>query len=302
SSGVVEMSGGGPRVMRLLDLADDDARGAQSAILRAFRLFLLFHVATRTWFWFLREPHDDTAFRVTLAALLTLCALLAVRPGWQRRATVAALAVLACKLVDSFPSTSNHFFIEILCVALLAAFDLESGEERALCLVTLRWVVVLVLFWTGLQKVLYGTYFDGQFLGFSIATRASFADLFQWILPAAEIDRLRGLRPIGVGSGPFAFQSPLGWLVSNGVYVFEIVAPALLLVRRTRPWAAVAVIAFTALIEIGAREFLFGALFVNLLLLFFARPVNRALLPAFALFYVWMIGVRLGWLPTVAFN
>lgn len=288
--------------MRLLDLADEDDCRAQPITLRAFRLFLLFHVATRTWFWFLREPHDDTVFRVALAALLTLCALLALRPRWARRATVAAAAVLACKLVDSFPSTSNHFFIEILCVALLAAFDADSPEERALCLLTLRWVVVLVLFWTGMQKVLYGTYFDGQFLGFSIATRGSFADLFQWILPAEELQRLRGLRPIGVGSGPFALQSPLGWLVSNGVYVFEIVAPALLLVRRTRPWAAAAVIAFTVMIEVGAREFLFGALFINLLLLFFSRPVNRALLPAFAVFYVWMIGVRLGWLPTVAFN
>jgi len=288
--------------MRLLELADEDDRSAQPITLRAFRLFLLFHVATRTWFWFLREPHDDTAFRVALAALLTLCALLAVRRRWQRRATVAALAVLACKLVDSFPSTSNHFFIEFLCVALLAAFDPAANEERALCLVALRWVVVLVLFWTGLQKVLYGTYFDGQFLGFSIATRGSFADLFQWILPDEELRRLRELRPIGVGSGPFAVQSPLAWWVSNGVYVFEIVTPALLLVRRTRPWAAAAVIAFTVMIEIGAREFLFGALFVNLLLLFFSRPINRALLPVFALFYAWMIGARLGWLPTVAFN
>ena len=288
--------------MRLLDLADEDDRSAQPITLRAFRLFLLGHVATRTWFWFLREPHDDTAFRVALAALLTVCALLAVRRRWQRSATAAATAVLACKLVDSFPSTSNHFFIEFLCVALLAAFDAEAEDERALCLVTLRWVVVLVLFWTGLQKVLYGTYFDGQFLGFSIATRGSFADLFQWILPAEELRRLRAMRPIGLGSGPFALQSPLARLVANGVYVFELVAPALLLLRRTRPWAAAAVIAFTVMIEIGAREFLFGALFVNLLLLFFSRPINRALLPAFALFYAWMIGVRLGWLPAVAFN
>jgi hypothetical protein len=91
--------------------------------------------------------------------------------------------------------------------------------------------------------------------------------------------RLRALHPLAPGNGPYAIRSPLALLIANGVYVFEMVTPVLLIWRRTRPYAAVAVLIVLAGIEVGARELLFGVLFVNLLLLFFARPVNRTLLP-----------------------
>ena len=138
---------------------------------------------------------------------------------------------------------------------------------------------MIVLFYSGVQKVLYGTYFDAQFLGLSIGHKPGLAWLFSQFLPADEMARLRALHPLAPGNGPYAIRSPLALLIANGVYVFEMATPVLLVWRRTWPYAVVAVLIVIAGIEVGARELLFGVLFVNLLLLFFARPVNRTLLP-----------------------
>jgi hypothetical protein len=287
---------------RVLALTDDADRSAQAAIVRAFTLFLLAHVAIRTLLWAHRAD-DWIAARYAMAAALAVCAWLGWRrPEQARTAAAAAGAVLAIKLIASFPTTSTHFFIEFLCVGLLAFCDPRVGDERALLLSTVRWLTVIVLFYTGLQKVLYGTYFDAQFLGVSIGHKPSFAWLFGWLVPAEEMARLNDLHPLGAGKGPFAIRSPLALLVSNGVYVFEMLAPLALVWRRTRPWAAVATLMVVAAIEIGARELLFGLLFVNLLLLFFDRPVNRALLPVSLAVLAVLTASRFGLLPHFFFN
>ncbi|MDX2168109.1 MAG: hypothetical protein SF182_13630 [Deltaproteobacteria bacterium] len=291
------------RAARLLGLTDGVAsEDAQAGLARGFQLFVLLHVSARTLLWALKDD-DHLALRLMLPAGLALCFLVAARrPAWARRATLAALLLLSTKLFASFPGTSNHFFIEYCCVALLTLCDLRDAGERALALNAARWLMLIVLFWSGVQKVLYGTYFNAAFLGFSVAHKPSFAAVFAWLLPAEELARLQGLRATAVGSGPFAINAPLARLVANGAYLFEIVAPCLLLWRRTRVWAVLATIGFLVCIEAGARELMFGALFVNLLLLFLPRPVNRVLLPGFAAFYAVLIATRLGLLPKFQFN
>lgn len=296
------MDAGSVLAARVLALTDDADRSAQAAVVRAFTLFLLAHVTVRTLLWAQRAD-DWVAGRYLMAAGLAACAWIAWRrEAHVRAAAVAACAVLAIKFAASFPTTSNHFFIEFLCVALLAFCDPRVAAERALLLSTLRWMTVIVLFYTGLQKVLYGTYFDAQFLGVALGHKASFAWLLGWIVPPEEMARLQDLHPLGAGSGPFAIRSPLAVLASNGVYVFEILTPAALVWRRTRPWAAGAALLVVAAIEAGARELLFGLLFVNLLLLFFARPVNRAVLPASLAVLLALAASRFGLLPRVVFN
>lgn len=291
------------RAARLLALTDGVATAdAQAAVARGFQLFVLLHVSARTLLWALKDD-DHLALRLALPAGLALCfAAAALRPAWARRATLAALLLLSTKLFASFPSTSNHFFIEYCCVALLAFCDLSDAGERALALNAARWLMLIVLFWSGVQKVLYGTYFNAAFLGFSVAHKPSFEALFRWLLPADELARLQGLRATSVGAGPYAIASPLALLIANGSYLFEIVAPFLLLWRRTRPWAVLATVGFLVCIELGARELMFGALFVNLLLLFVPRPINRTLLPGFAALYAVLVASRLGLLPRFQFN
>ena len=76
----------------------------------------------------------------------------------------------------------------------------------------------------------------------------------------------------------------------------------LLLQRRTRTLAAAVTIAFMALIQSGARELFFGSLFVNLVLLFYDRDVNRKLLPLFGLLLATLVAVRLWLAPGWGFN
>jgi hypothetical protein len=291
------------RAARLLALTDGVASDdAQAGLARGFQLFVLLHVSARTLLWALKDD-DNLALRLALPAGLGLCFVVAaLRPAWARRATLAALLMLTTKLAASFPGTSNHFFIEYCCVSLLALCDLTDAGERALALNAARWLMLIVLFWSGVQKVLYGTYFNAAFLGFSVAHKPTFLAVFRWLLPAEELARLQSLRATGVGTGPFSIAAPLGLLIANGSYLFEITAPFLLLWRRTRPWAVLATIVFLICIELGARELMFGALFINLLLLFVPRPINRVLLPGFAALYAVFIGSRLGLLPKFQFN
>jgi hypothetical protein len=286
---------------RWLSVADEADRSGQAVKVRTFQIFLLLHVALRTWFWSLRD-NDDVWLRAVLVGGLTLCALAGLVERWARSAALLAALLLAVKLIESFPGTSNHFFIELLCVALVAFCNPAVADERALLLTAARWLTAIVLFYSGLQKVLYGTYFDAQFLGFAIATKGTFAAVFSWLIPVEELARLRDLHTVAVGNGPFAIDATLAVIISNGTYVFELLAPVFLLWRRTRPYAALAVIAFTVCIELAARELLFGSLFVNLVLLYFARPFNRLLLPGFVALYALLFASRLHLLPRLVFN
>jgi hypothetical protein len=284
---------------RVLELASDDAAPSDDRI-RAFEIILLMHVSTRLWIWAMRPYPGVGASKFLVAFAVTVLALAALRRQWEQRAIAAIAVILLAKVVATFPQTSNHSLLELLGVFLLAFLDRRSAEERSLLVQASCWIVAIVLFYSGLQKVLYGTYFDAQFLGAFIALKPSFAQAFGQIMPAAELSRLQSL-PIQVGAGPFAVNSLAVVVLSNSVYVVEIVVPILLLWVRTRTAAVVLAIAFTVALQTAARELLFGALLVNLLLLFPRQAVNRRLLPVFAVFYAFLLALRL-FAPGVFFN
>jgi hypothetical protein len=105
-----------------------------------------------------------------------------------------------------------------------------------------------------------------------------------------------------VGAGPYRFTSFPALAMANVVWVFELVGPALLLWRRMRAGAMLAVIVFLAAVESGAYEIMFGVLFVNLVLLFARTNWVGRLYPGFAALYAYLIGVHLGWFPKWLFN
>jgi hypothetical protein len=276
---------------RVLEITADDG-SHQVDKLRAFELILLMHVATRLWIWALRPYAGAGSAKLVVAAAATALALAALRRAWARFAITGLALILLGKVVATFPETSNHALLELLAVALLATLDRRSAEERALQLQACCWMVVIVLFSSGLQKVLYGTYFAAEFLGAFIALKPSFAEAFGSVISSAELTRLQAL-PISQGAGPFAVASPAVVVLSNAVYIVEIVVAFLLLWPRTRTAAAVTAILFTAALQAAARELFFGALFVNLLLLFPRSAWNLRLLPFFGLFYAALLVTRL---------
>jgi hypothetical protein len=304
----------------ILRLSADDPAGDAAARLRSFRLLALAHLLAELVISTLRW----SSLRIFAPGILAACAAVALALALPRRterlaAPLGAL-IVGFAAVRWFPNVANHTFLLLLALLALSWWDPRVEAERALALATLRWIAALVFFATGLQKLLHGTYFHGEFLAFHVAHGERFASLFRWVLPSEELERLRALGaaagalapgegfrafetlPPAPGSGPYRFASLPALAMSNLVWIFELCAPAFLLWRRTRAAAAIAVIVFLAAVESGAYEIMFGVLFVNFMLLFGRANWPGRLFPAFAVMYGYLIGVHLGWFPKWFFN
>jgi len=276
---------------RILGAVGDSKETDTDTQLWAFAVIMLIHVSARQ----LQRVDDPSELGPALVLVACLAAVAARR--LVRPALTIAAGITFHTLWLAFPFASNHLMLETLVLVALASFDLRRSEEREVLLQGLRWGTVIVLFHTGVQKLLHATYFDGQFLGYEIAATERFAAMFQLVIPEAEFDRLRSLDTLQAGTGPYSVQSPLFLLMSNGVYVFELSAPFFLAWKRTRVLAAVAAGLFLVSIEAGAREIMFGLLFANLLMLFLPGPVNRRLIVPLALVYSLVILSLFGMLP-----
>ena len=285
---------------RLFSYLDVDDRASRTAKIRAFQLTFLAAVGCEGWFTALRQWSDlDAQTGFGLFAITGSCAA-ALVPRWRRAAFACLALFLLWRIWASFPWAGNHRYLQLLLAALAAYIDDGKEDEQRLFLRAVRFLVVLVFLYSGLQKLAHGYYFQGQFLAYSL-WRDSFATFFRQILPQEEFMRLTSY--VGnVGDGPYLVSSPLFLAVSNFVWVGEIAMGTLLLWRRTRGVALGAAVAFMVGTEIVAREFMFGSLFVAAILLFSSTELNRAWLKfCLALFGVlWLI--RLGLLPMMDFS
>ncbi len=200
-----------------------------------------------------------------------------------------AWGLSALALVWLIPNLPNHLFLVVFCLTILQLVDLEDDRESVLGLWALRWVAVIVFAATGFQKLRYGTYFHGEFMTWAIANTERFAALFQALMPAEELQRLRDLPR----QGPFGTSWWPLVLISNGVWFFELFAPILLFFKRTRGPATVAIILFLFCIEVGAREWMFGCIFVSLMLMFPKKNYLPRAVPIYALIYLSILASRI---------
>ena len=285
----------------------DGVGGADN--LRAFRLFLLVHAAARS---FLTFPAEAPWWDSGLHATTIVAAGVACLPGMAQRLLPLVAALVAGQLVAAIvvgADTANHVFLELVFLCVCALCSVDDDDERALWLPVMRWLVAPFFFYTGFQKIVYGSYFDGQFLTYMAATTDHFHAVFQFAIPEAELERLRAFNgaPVApgrysppVGAGPYRVEAPLFVAMSNAVYLFEMGAGIALLVPRLRALAALAAIGFVVAIEAGARELTFGALMIALLLLFVEGAWMRRVLPLLLAFYAYLVLADhhgLGWLP-----
>ncbi len=284
-------------VDRILAVVGDTDGKMRTAKLRAFRQFVLLHGAVRSWLWLVFFGFLDPLRVGISAGILTPRFGFALVPKAEHTAPRLALPVLLLQIIWTFPFADNHFFIEVVSVVLLCLIDRDREGDEVLALQGLRWMAVIILFHTGLQKVLYGHYFQGDFLAFMVGIDERFSDLFQFLLPADEVARLQSYNPMRSGDGPYRVDFLPFVLASNAIYVAEMVLPLLLMIRQTRTVAALASIVLVLAIQLGAREAGFAFLFTNLLLLFLPADVNRKLLPGFGLIYLYVLGAVLGFLP-----
>jgi len=246
----------------------------------AFRRFVLLEAAVHAWV-VVAHGHEPLFAEVALASAVALTPL-AITGLLPRLATVAAraaFAVMVARLLVVFPDAYNHLVLETLFVGVAALTRAGDVLEERLLLALVRWLVVIVFFWTGLQKVLHACWFRGEFLALAIATNPHYGDLFALAMPE-EVARLRALLPLRPGAGPFLVDALPFRLLSNLVWMAELVLPVLLLIPRTRRAAVAASVAFLVAVQVVARELVFGVLFTNGLLLF-APAIYRRAFPVF---------------------
>lgn len=267
----------------------------------AFATLLLAIVAVEYWSRGIPKWDHLGPQYLGTAVLVSLLALLGIAWPRARRGVFALIAVLHVGIiVAEFPEAANHSHLEATLCGLAALLDVRRDEEAALLRDAARCLFAIVLFYAGLQKLLSGYWFAGQYLAFSLA-RPTFQPVLAPLLTAEDFTRLTAY--VGaVGDGPYRVETPLFLLASNGVYVVEMALAPLLFWQPARGLAALAAIGLIVVIEIAAREFFFGLVFLNLALLFLPPSWHeRARWPgAAALAYLLL--VRLGVAPAMVFQ
>ncbi len=299
---------------RILALAGPHEETGWKTNLRWFRAFVFLQMGLRSFLSLdLDAPPESgiSSILPVLRVVMIMVAAMGLVPRFTLWSARIASLLLLLEIAATVPFTANHVFLEFLVLALLGLLDEREQREGELLLQAIRWLVAVVFFYTGLQKVLYGCYFDGQALSYLAGTEDRFRLFFQHLIPAEEMQRLISyneklvepgkFRP-ALGSGPYRVDSLWFIIVSNGVYIFEMLAGVLLIVRRTRSWAVGASIVFVIMIELGAREITFGALMINLLLLSSKRTWVKWLFVPFAMLYLYLVAAGVGWVPMFEYS
>ncbi|MGH0030551.1 MAG: hypothetical protein ACQGVC_12220 [Myxococcota bacterium] len=245
----------------------------------------------------IRLLEAEGELRAVWAAGFALAFAASFVPGLLRHAALLGLACGSWKLAAVFPHNSNHFFLEYLCLVFAGLARWSREDDRVVFLRAVRVLPVWVMIWSGLNKLVYGTYFNGAFLGATLPG-AGFANVFGWMLPADELARLLATQP----PGPYAFSAPLALVASNLVWAGEIVCGVLMLVPRLRTLGLAGGVALLVGIEAGAFEVMFGTLMLNMMGLYAPAAWSRRLLLGSALFYASLVASKLGLLPDWGFN
>jgi hypothetical protein len=289
-----------PGLPRYVSFLDGDAPGSEPRKVRAFQIILSLTICAEYWVKALNAWHELFPIEFAALAAATLLATVVVQGRW-RRAGLAGFALLQLGYVWAhFPHTGNHRYLELVFAALLAFLRDDDDDEVRLTLRSLRWMVVVVLFFSGVQKLVHGYYFRGQFLAHSM-WRDWFRTALGPLLPAEELERLTSY-VVAVGDGPYLVSSPGFVAISNAVWILEIALAVLLIPRVTRGVAWIAVCLFVVATEAVAREFMFGVEFVAAITLFARGDATRRLVvPAAVVLGVFVL-MRLGVLPEVLFN
>lgn len=270
------------------DVAVDPVR------LTTFTQLLLLHLAAREWERAVVE--DLSRLRLWAAVVLTAGFFGSLSLRTIRLAVLTVAGVMAFKFWMLFPAGSNHFFVESICIGVVAGAwlaDFRQGpvleEPASIAICTLRWLPVLLLFWSGVQKLLFGTWFVGTFLAWRTLRDERFQAAFGDFLPPQYLEWLSD-HP----AGPYRFHETLPIVLSNVVWCSEILTGLLLMHPRTRKVAAWLAIVSIVAIELVARELFFGSLFVMLTMLFVRPWSGWKPVLAFSAVYALLLAARMG--------
>ena len=151
-----------------------------------------------------------------------LLAMMLIAWRWPRNARwpLAALGILQCVL--TFPRTATHAFLAAA-AGLLGAATWDDVAEHRWQLGTLP---IVALFWSGVQKLVHGLWFEGQALASLMVLREDIALVARPWLSQEIAAALHPLTFSTPGAGPFRLSG--GWVIlSNLVWGMELATPLL---------------------------------------------------------------------------
>ncbi|GEM_PF-6545860 len=265
-SRMTEERGPGPAA-RILGFMDGDGADDFRTI-ATFLTLLCLHVGLRHLHLGLRE--SQSIFLASGAIALAVAAGCAFesrrgRLRWSLPFGVGTVALFA----SHKPALGNHAALESLLLLAVALAVPVTAARAGTIAALFRWSCVLLFLHSGMQKIVYGAYFNGSFLA-----RRIHDDRFAWVLdlalPKAEFAALQSADPLG----PMVLESVGGLLLSNAVYLSEVGCALLLAIPSTRRLGLFASVLTVIGIEVVAREVGFGLTFILMLLLF--RPQTYA--------------------------
>jgi hypothetical protein len=266
---------------------------------RAYETILVLVIGVEYWLraipkWGQLAPH----YYWLLAMATIACPLALVRR--TRRPAFAALALSHAVLVwTEFPSTGNHAYLELLLCAFAGFLDPAEPGDARLYVRAVRWVAVVVLASSGLQKLWQGCYFHGEYLAFSLGAE-SFRPVLRPLLSHDEFARLTALTG-AVGDGPYRVGSLPLVAAANATWITELALGPLLCIRKTRMLAVAVALGLLLAIELAAREVFFGLVFANAILVFAPERAHRRAVPVVGVVLGVLALSRLGILPAMTF-
>ena len=279
---------------------DGDEPGTERQKLRAFGIILSLVVCTEYWTKYLNRADDVGAATIAALGVVTLLTVLIVHGRWRRPAFAGIAVVQIWYVLSLFPMAGNHRYLEMAFAGHLALLDDDHGPEQTLLLRSLRCMTVVVLFYSGLQKLVHGYWFRGQFLAWALWSD-SFQAALEPLFSAHDFARLSS-PTWSAGDGPFLVANPLLVVLSNAIWVTELTLAALLIPRATRRFACIATCGMIFAMELVTRELMFGVEFAAAILLFArGNALRRSVLP-FAVLLLAALLVRLGVVPDVGFH
>jgi hypothetical protein len=226
-------------------------------------------------------PYLDWSKGLMNAFVILGAVLVTRRRNYQLGALMlAAFHFLAVK--QNFPSSGNHRYLEMLIYLSIAIVPVQQLGKL------LRYAILTIFFYSGVQKLLYGYYWSGEIFALeAYAHPNEIASLFR-----KQLAFVAGLFSLPMPALPInpdwtqnmkldipAWMSTSFRMMGRGALAAEIFLPLLVLYRRTRHLALACLVLFSVYISVFANEYEFASTNMACLILFFNPRHARWALP-----------------------
>jgi len=219
--------------------------------------------------WTKQYSRGTTGSIAPLSCLLAgVCLLIRLR----LIAIAIGLGVAIWGIGFTLPMTPNHAVALAVSFVFLLWDALENDTSyRASELI--RWLAFTILFWSGLQKVLHGAYFNGTFFSTQLALGDRRFAWMQSLCSASELQVLGNTPP----SGPFVPGCRKITWMSSMVVCLEFAMGGLLLVPRLRSAAAGLAMIFLVFVQVVTKEITFALTMCSVLSVFLDKKTAERL-------------------------